>query len=69
MVDNKRILINEIFAEAGDGSPGDLLNCMEAFEQMLDDGYIEEFINDKGETDYRMTTKYDAGQINKELTG
>ena len=47
--------MKKIFTESGDGSNDDLLNCMQAFEDLLDKGFIEQFVNDSGEIDYRPT--------------
>lgn len=55
MEPNKYKLMKEIFAMGGDGTPDDMLNCMQAFEDLLDKGFIEQFVNDKGEIDYRPT--------------
>lgn len=65
--DNKMKLIKELFGKFGDGSPNDMLNLLEAFENLLDDGYIESFTNDLGETDYRITNRYDAMALLKEM--
>lgn len=68
MQDNKRKLLGQLFKALGDGTVKDQLNCMEAFENLLDKGYIEQFINDKNEIDYRINTRFDANKFNKELS-
>lgn len=61
--DNKQRIIKEIFAEYGDGSVKDLLSLMDCFETMMDRGYVEQFINNQNEVDYRITHRFTARQI------
>lgn len=66
--DNKRKILGTLFKELGDGTVKDQLNCMEAFENLLDEGYIEQFVNDKGELDYRISNRFDANKFVKEIS-
>ena len=63
MEPNKYKIIKEIFSLEGDGTNDDLLNCMMAFEELQDKGYIEQFTNDKGEIDYRVTGRRGTMEI------
>ena len=67
MEPNKYKLIKKIFEFEGDGTPNDMLNCMQAFEDLLDTGFIEQFVNEKNETDYRITGRSGTLEILQDL--